>query len=69
MEWIPTGQQTGEGGGGPLLKQLEEWMTQYQPVAIFSFGQSRRKTFTLESQAFNERKDKVDNLDDVRRIP
>ena len=29
---------------GALLKQLEEWMTQYQPVAIFSFGQSRRKT-------------------------
>ena len=49
---------------GAPLKQLEEWMTQYQPVAIFSFGQSRRKTFTLESQAFNERKDKVDNLNE-----
>ncbi|HEV3342919.1 MAG TPA: nuclear transport factor 2 family protein [Pirellulales bacterium] len=43
------------------LPQLQDWIAEYQPVAVFAFGEGRRGIFTLENRATNERVDKKDN--------
>ena len=46
---------------GAPLEQLEPWVFQYQPVAIFSFGQGGPRSFAIESYARNERGGHKDN--------
>ena len=40
---------------GAPLQQLQAWITEYKPVAVFSFGQGRPGGFSLESKALNQR--------------
>jgi pyroglutamyl-peptidase len=48
---------------GAPLAQLPGWISQYEPVAIFSFGQGGQGSYALESKASNERSRKsADNL-------
>jgi len=56
---------------GAPLEQLQGWIAEYQPVAIFSFGQAKEEsvTFSLESKARNKRKDIGDNRDEHPRQP
>jgi pyroglutamyl-peptidase len=49
------------------LEQLQDWIAEYQPAAVFAFGQGRRGMFTLENRATNQRVDKKDN--DGQRPP
>jgi pyroglutamyl-peptidase len=47
---------------GAPLEHLPAWISEYQPVAIFSFGQGGSGSFALESKASNVRNRKsVDN--------
>jgi len=46
---------------GAPLEQLQEWISQYRPVAVFSFGLAGRGSFALEGLASNERRKKLDN--------
>jgi pyroglutamyl-peptidase len=46
---------------GSPLEQLEGWISQYQPVAVFSFGEGRPSIFSLETRARNARGDHKDN--------
>ncbi len=46
---------------GAPLEQLQDWVSQYQPVAIFSFGQGGKGAFALESKASNKRSRAKDN--------
>jgi pyroglutamyl-peptidase len=43
------------------LAELEAWISEYQPVAVFAFGQGRRGIYTLENRATNARGDVKDN--------
>jgi len=45
---------------GSPIAQLTEWIREYRPVAIFSFGQGGR-SFRVESRALNQRGDGEDN--------
>jgi pyroglutamyl-peptidase len=45
------------------LQNFEAWVTQYHPVAIFSFGQGGPDSFALESRASNQRAGFSDNRD------
>jgi pyroglutamyl-peptidase len=48
---------------GAPLEQLSGWIAQYQPVAVFSFGEGHPGIFTLETRARNARGDHKDNLE------
>jgi pyroglutamyl-peptidase len=48
---------------GAPLEQLQGWIAEYRPVAVFSFGQGAKGSFALETRAGNQRGDKRDNLD------
>src|SRR5262249_11593120 len=55
---------------GPPLEHLPSWIAEYQPVAIFSFGQGGGGYFAVESQAANARAAKAkDNRGDRRPTP
>jgi pyroglutamyl-peptidase len=54
---------------GSPLEQVQEAIDRYHPVAIFSFGQGRKGTFTIESKASNERRRARDNRDDFPATP
>jgi pyroglutamyl-peptidase len=54
---------------GEPLQQLPGWITQYKPVAVFSFGMGGEGRFSLESKASNERRDIRDNLDEYPSFP
>lgn len=47
---------------GAPLKQMQDWLAQYHPVAVFAFGQGKTGAFSLETRASNERGPGVDNL-------
>ena len=46
---------------GAPLEQLQEWISEYRPVAIFSFGQGGAGAFAVESRASNRRGPGLDN--------
>lgn len=46
---------------GAPLRHLQQWIREYQPVAIFSFGQGGAGSFTVESRAANQRGGGHDN--------
>jgi pyroglutamyl-peptidase len=46
---------------GEPVKQLDAWITEYRPVAVFSFGQGMAGSFALESKAANARAPIPDN--------
>jgi pyroglutamyl-peptidase len=46
---------------GSPLEQLQGWIAQYRPVAVFCFGQGAPGSFALESRASNERGQGNDN--------
>lgn len=49
---------------GAPRQHLQRWIDEYQPAAIFSFGQGGKGGFKLESRACNDRKCHLDNLDE-----
>jgi len=48
---------------GQPLEQLQRWIAEYHPVAIFSFGQGGTGSFAVESRASNRRGNIADNKD------
>jgi pyroglutamyl-peptidase len=55
---------------GAPLEHLPGWISEFQPVAIFSFGQGGRGSFAVESRAANARAAKVkDNRGERRPMP
>jgi|GEM_PF-627697 len=50
-------------------QQLQQWISEYHPVAVFSFGQGGPDSFTLESRASNRRGNFPDNENAAPRAP
>jgi pyroglutamyl-peptidase len=50
---------------GKPLDDLQKWINEYQPVAIFSFGQGGEPTFRFETRASNRRGRHPDNDDQL----
>lgn len=54
---------------GSPLEQLQQWIRQCHPVAIFSFGQGRDGAFSLETRASNQRDMLPDNQNKLPSQP
>jgi pyroglutamyl-peptidase len=54
---------------GEPLRQLQELISLYQPVAIFSFGQGKQGSFAFESKASVERGNQKDNREERPKSP
>ncbi len=54
---------------GSPLEQLESWIAQYKPVAVFSLGQGGVGSFSIESWARNERAQVADNHEQKPKAP
>jgi hypothetical protein len=54
---------------GAPLDHLQRLIFQYEPVAIFSFGQGGKGAFALEGRASNVRNGKTDNRGQTPRTP
>ena len=54
---------------GAARRQLQQWIAEYHPVAIFSFGEGLPGAFALESEASNSRGQYPDNRDALPPSP
>jgi pyrrolidone-carboxylate peptidase len=50
---------------GAPIEHLDQWLTEFRPVAVFSFGTGGRGAFAFESQGRNERYCTLDNYGDT----